>query len=118
MILKFSDTTLGRDTPADVREAIKAGVANTPEHVARSTMKGMADPAVWKDDPIKVPVRMIMAATPFWPADYEKQVRKLAPQLDYLKMEGVGHFLLLEKPKEFNAHLGEFLAKQGALKSR
>ena len=32
------------------------------------------------------------------------------------EFDGVGHFLFMEKPKEFNEALAEFLKKQGVLK--
>jgi pimeloyl-ACP methyl ester carboxylesterase len=38
------------------------------------------------------------------------------PDLDYREFDGVGHFLFLDKPKEFNAALAEFLKKQGVMK--
>jgi pimeloyl-ACP methyl ester carboxylesterase len=76
----------------------------------------MVDPAIWKDDRIEVPVQVILAKAPYWNAEYEESVRKLAPQVDYRVMEGVGHFLMMEKPNEFNEVLAEFLKKQGVLK--
>jgi pimeloyl-ACP methyl ester carboxylesterase len=79
-------------------------------------MKGMLDPAIWKDDPIKVPLQVILAKNPFWNSDYEKYVRTLAPQVEYHVIDGVGHFLMLEKPKEFNDLLAGFLRAQGVLK--
>ena len=76
-----------------------------------SAMKAMTDPEVWKDDPIKVPLQVIVARGPYSTPESEKYVRKLAPHLDYRKMDGVGHFLMMEKPKEFNALLLAFLKK-------
>jgi pimeloyl-ACP methyl ester carboxylesterase len=58
-----------------------------------------------------VPVQVIVAKRPSWAAEHEKYVRELAPGVDYRTMEGVGHFLMMEKPKEFNAILMEFLAR-------
>jgi pimeloyl-ACP methyl ester carboxylesterase len=45
-------------------------------------------------------------------ADYEAFLRKLAPGLDYQVMDGVGHFLMLQKPEEFNAMLSAFLGSK------
>ena len=115
VMLKFADLTFSKLSP-ELRKSMKAVIASTPQHVALGNARAMGDPAIWKDDPIKVPVEMILAAAPIWPADYEKQVRKFAPQLDFHTMKEVAHCLMLEKPKEFNALLGEFLKKQGVLK--
>jgi pimeloyl-ACP methyl ester carboxylesterase len=112
---KFIAGMVTKDTPEEVRRHLKA-YPSAPQHVAVSAMKGMLDPAIWKDDPIKVPVQAILADLPFWTPEYEKYVRKLAPGIDYRKMEDVGHFLMMEKPKEFNAILMEFLKKNGVVK--
>jgi pimeloyl-ACP methyl ester carboxylesterase len=114
-MLRFADRTFGPDASPEVRRSMKEVIAATPRHVALGNMKAMADPAVWKDDPIKVPVQMILAPAPVWPADYEGRVRKLAPRLEFHRMPGVGHCLMLEKPKEFNALLAGFLVQQGVL---
>ncbi|HLJ91794.1 MAG TPA: alpha/beta hydrolase [Gemmataceae bacterium] len=113
-MLHFADMTFGK-LPADLRQSMKAIIASTPQHVALGVAKAMQEPAIWKDDPIQIPVLMVLSATPIWPADYEQQVRKIAPQLEFYKMKDAGHCLTLEKPKEFNALLGEFLKKQSVL---
>ena len=38
------------------------------------------------------------------------------PDVDYQKMDDVGHFLMMEKPKEFNALMMAFLKKNGLVK--
>jgi len=34
------------------------------------------------------------------------------PNMEYKEISGTGHFLMLEKPEEFNRQLAEFLDKQ------
>lgn len=114
---KAIDSFFTDQTPADVRKSVKAAMQSTPQHVAVSAMKGMGDPEIWKEDKIEVPLQVILARQgPFWSADYEKQSRQLVPQMDYRVMDDVGHFLMLERPKEFNEVLGGFLRKQGLLR--
>jgi pimeloyl-ACP methyl ester carboxylesterase len=113
---KFIDAMLTKATPAEVRKHLKDTYPTAPKHVAVSAMKAMLDPSIWKDDPIKVPVQTILAKGPNWTAEYEKYVRKLAPEIDYQTMEGVGHFLMMEKPKEFNAIMMAFLKKNEVVK--
>jgi pimeloyl-ACP methyl ester carboxylesterase len=115
-IAKMVDGMFTPQTPAEVRKSVKAVMVSAPQHVAMGAMKGMWDPAVWKDDDITVPLQVIVAKSPFWSADYQAYVRKHAPQVDYRVMDGVGHFLMLEKPAAFNDILGEFLKKQGFFK--
>lgn len=115
-LLGSIDTRFGHMAAA-VREEMKAVIAATPDHVADSVMRGLGDPAIWNNDPISVPVQMILAAGRYsiWPPDYEQQVRKMAPQLDFRKISDSGHCVMIDKPKEFNDILGEFLKEQGAI---
>jgi pimeloyl-ACP methyl ester carboxylesterase len=113
---QFVDRAFSKEAPAGLRQSVKAIMQSAPQHVAVAATRGMVDPAIWKDDEIKVPLLVILAKNPFWTADYEKYVRKLAPQVDYQVMDGVGHFLMMEKPAEFNKRLSAFLEKQGVLK--
>jgi pimeloyl-ACP methyl ester carboxylesterase len=106
-----------KDTPEEARQVIKSGMGSAPQHVTVSAMKEMFNPAIWKDDEkIEVPMEVIVAKSPNWPPDYEPFVRKIAPKVDYHVMEGVGHFLMMEKPKEFNELMTGFLKKEGFVK--
>lgn len=98
-----------------LRDATLATVLATPQHVMVGSFEGMRDPAIWKDDPIGVPLLVLNARAPFWTPEYVAYVRKLAPQVDYRVIEGPGHFLMLEKPQEFNAAILDFLRKQKLL---
>jgi pimeloyl-ACP methyl ester carboxylesterase len=75
----------------------------------------MADEKVYEKDPIKVPVLAILAKSPFWPADTEQFLRSLAPKLEYYMWADVSHFLMMEKPQEFNQTLEGFLSKNRLL---
>jgi pimeloyl-ACP methyl ester carboxylesterase len=103
-------------TPADVKKHIASMISAAEPAVAISSMRGMLDPKAWSKEPIHVPSQALMAKAPFWNDDYKAFVKKLVPGIDYHEFDGVGHVLFMEKPKEFNAVLGEFLRKQGAMK--
>jgi pimeloyl-ACP methyl ester carboxylesterase len=94
-----------------LRERIKKMMLSTPQHVAVSEFEGSADPQVWTPDKIEAPVLMILAKQPVWTEEYEQFVRSIVPNLDYQLWENVSHFLMLEKPREFNAALVAFLQK-------
>ncbi|MCA1632680.1 MAG: alpha/beta hydrolase [Acidobacteria bacterium] len=102
--------------PAALRAEVKAAMLSTPQHVAVSAMEGMADDAVWTEDQIKVPVLAVLARSPFWPADNEQRFRKLAPELDYRMWEGASHFLMMDRPAEFNRELSEFISRRKLMK--
>jgi pimeloyl-ACP methyl ester carboxylesterase len=102
---------------AALRDKIKALMLKTPQHVAVSEFEATANEDLWKEDKIDVPVLMIMAKQPAWSPEYEQWVRKLIPKLDYQVWENVSHFVMMEKPREFNAALLKFL-EQNQLANR
>jgi pimeloyl-ACP methyl ester carboxylesterase len=96
-----------------LRERVLAEMLATPQHVMLGAMEGMfgAGQPAWDLSKVRVPVLVINAKNPMWTAEYETYVRSLSPQTDYRIIEGVGHFLMLEKPAEFNAALTDMLRK-------
>ena len=98
-----------------LRDKIKALMMKTPQYVAVSEFEATADEDLWKEDKIEVPVLMILAKQPAWSPEYEQFVRKLAPRLDYQVWENVSHFLMMEKPREFNAAVLKFLQENKLL---
>jgi pimeloyl-ACP methyl ester carboxylesterase len=113
---RFLAGMLRPSTPKAARARIERIVMGTDPRVAISSMRGMLDPKLWKDDPVRVPALALMAKSPLWTDDYKAFAKKLVPGLDYRELDGVGHFLFMEKPKEVNAALAEFLKKQGVTK--
>ena len=67
---------------------------------------------------IEVPVLVILAKQPAWSPEYETFVRGLIPKLDYQVWEDVSHFLMMDKPREFNAAVLKFLEQQKLLPNR
>ena len=114
---KFIDLMLGQVSPT-MREQIKTSMLSTPQNVSISAMESMSDPVIWKEDKIEVPVLAIMAKSPFLPADGEQSYRSIAPKLDYQVWTGVSHFLMMEKPAEFNDAVAKFLSKNKLLLKR
>ena len=106
----------GPQLSTEMKERIQASFLNTPQYVLVSAMEGMADDSIWGQDKISVPVLATMAKSPFWPADTEQFYKSIAPNLDFQMWEGVGHFLMMEKPKQFNETVIAFLDKNALLK--
>jgi pimeloyl-ACP methyl ester carboxylesterase len=103
---KFLGGMLGPNLPAPAKELIERLIANTSPRVAISSMNGMMDEKIWKDDQVKVPSQALMAKSPFWTEEYKEFAKKLVPDLDYREFDGTGHFLFMEKPAEFNTAVG------------
>jgi pimeloyl-ACP methyl ester carboxylesterase len=102
----------------ELQEFVLSEMLKTPQHVIISAME---EPMVAVDQPdwdlkrVNVPLLVVHAKDPFWTADYETYVHSVSPQTDYHIMEGVGHFLMLEKPAQFNDILTEMLRKFGSI---
>ena len=96
-----------------LRDRVTAEMLATPQPVMLSAMAAMLDPAQpdWILRKVDAPILVINAQSPWWANGYESYVRSLSPQVDYRVLAGVGHFLMLEKPADFNAILLEMLQK-------
>jgi len=106
----------GPNLSPELQAKIQASFLSTPQHVIVSAMEGMADVSIWGQDKINVPVLAILAKSPFWPPDTEQFYCSIAPDLEFQMMAGVGHFLMMEKPKQFNDAVLAFLDKKALLK--
>jgi pimeloyl-ACP methyl ester carboxylesterase len=96
-----------------LRNRILADVLATPQHVMSSAMEGMTSEVQpnWDLKKVQVPVLIINAKNPMWTPEYEAYAKELSPKAEYRVIEGPGHFLMLERPVEFNAVLLELLQK-------
>ena len=108
----------GPSLSADSKERIQASRLSTPQYVLVSAWEGMADPSIWGEDKINVPVLAIMAKNPFFGPDLEQRYRGIAPNMDFRLWDGVGHFVMTERPKEFNEAVLGFLDKNTLLKKQ
>ncbi|HEV8138152.1 MAG TPA: alpha/beta hydrolase, partial [Pyrinomonadaceae bacterium] len=106
----------GPNLSAEVKQRISAASMSTPQHVLVSAFEGMLDDSIWGEDKINVPVLAIMAKTALLPPNAEESFRAVAPKLDFEIFDGVGHFLMMEKPKEFDAAVIAWLDKNSLLK--
>jgi len=98
-----------------LRDRVMSEMLTTPQHVMLGAMLGMFGPDQpdWILHKVNAPVLVINVRSPWWNGDYENYVRSLSPQSDYVVMEDVGHFPMLEKPAEFNDTLMSMLRKHG-----
>ncbi|HJP94181.1 MAG TPA: alpha/beta hydrolase [Pyrinomonadaceae bacterium] len=102
--------------PAAEKERISSSFASTPQYVLVSAMENMNQDSLYGPDKINVPVFAILAKSPFWTPDTEQFLHSLAPDLELQWWEGVGHFLMIERPKQFNEAVIAFLDKKSLLK--
>jgi pimeloyl-ACP methyl ester carboxylesterase len=112
---KFVDAMTKPMKDAAARSEIKSAMLQTPQHVSVSEMESILPDELWRPDKINVPTLVILAKQPAWNAEYEAFVRGLVPNVDYRVWDGVSHFLMIDRPQEFNATVAEFVAKNHLL---
>jgi sigma-B regulation protein RsbQ len=105
------------DLQAGLRRMILGPALATPPAVAVAAMRAMYDPAIWRNDPIAVPLLVVVAKKTGWPPSTRALVQRLAPGARYEEMDGVSHYLMLESPDAFNPILTTFLDSLGVLRS-
>jgi pimeloyl-ACP methyl ester carboxylesterase len=114
---KFISTLFPVPGTDELRDRVMSEMLATPQHVMLGAMLGMFGPDQpdWILQKVNAPVLVINVRSPWWNNAYEAYVRSLSPQSDYVTMEGVGHFPILEKPAEFNALLMSMLRRFGLI---
>src|SRR5690606_5095818 len=98
-------------TAPELRAHILQMMLGAPEATATGAMAAMFDPANRTDGIIEAPALAIMASTGRMP-DLQR-TREVIPQFEAVQVPGTGHFLMMEKPAEFNELLRGFLDKIG-----
>jgi len=79
-----------------------------PESTAAGAMEAMFEPSAWNDATLDLPVLGLYADKSA--LNNPAYMKQHFPKLEYHEIAGSGHFLMLEKPEEFNRLLLEFLA--------
>jgi len=112
--LKFREANtrgmFSASTTPELQRKIVRMMRLAPASTAAGAMEAMWDPAIWKNDVIALPVLAIYAEHSALASPALMQQRY--PRLEYTEIPGTGHFLMLEKPAEFNRLLLEFLDRQ------
>jgi len=95
-------------TPVPLQEQILKMMMSAPEATATGAMAAILDSSRWRSDPVTIPVLGIYAS-PSGPGG--DNLERVFPKLERHEISGAGHFLMMEKPEEFNRLLGAFLTK-------
>jgi sigma-B regulation protein RsbQ len=97
-------------TTPETQKHILSMMLTAPEATAVGAIKAMFDPTQWKDEVFPQPVLGLYADHST--AANREYMKTHYPKMEYAEISGTGHFLMLEKPEEFNRFLLEFLDKQ------
>jgi pimeloyl-ACP methyl ester carboxylesterase len=112
--LKTRETTIrsmfSASTTPDMQKHILSMMLAAPESTAVGAMQATFDPGNWKGDVFPEPVLGLYADHSR--AGDREYMKTHFPNMDYEEIAGTGHFLMMEKPEEFNRLLIAFLDKQ------
>ncbi len=96
-------------TPPAVQQHVLKMMLAAPEATANGAMLATFDASNWKDDVMTLPVLGIYAENSrLGNPEYS---RTIFPALEYVEVPGTGHFVMMEKPLEFNRLLTAFVNK-------
>lgn len=96
-------------TPESVRNYAMSTMTKTPQFVAYSTMKNMVEERYWTNEKIEIPSLIIAAKSSQIPPNYKDIMQMLYSNMQYVEMDSVGHFIMMEQPSKFNSMLEEFI---------
>ena len=96
-------------TPAALQQKILAMMLAAPEATAVGAMMSIMDPALRKNDVAPMPALAVWAGTAQQMPKLE-EARQTLSRYEQTQVAGTGHFLMMEKPDEFNQLLSDFLA--------
>jgi pimeloyl-ACP methyl ester carboxylesterase len=98
----------GPATTPQLQQHILKMMLGTTEATAAGAMTATWDQSWVKNDPITVPVLGVYAARPLASRD---AITRIFPKVEYHEIPGSAHFLMMEKPDEFNQLLSAFLRR-------
>ena len=97
------------ETPAALQQHILDMMLGAPAATASGAMDAMFSQRAEAGDVIEAPALAVVAGTAALPdAD---AMREILPNFEAAQVPGTGHFLMMEKPEEFNRLLAGFLEK-------
>jgi pimeloyl-ACP methyl ester carboxylesterase len=104
---KMIDGMFVPQTSETLRTKIKAMMLATPATTASGARTAMFDPRIQSTQIITAPALTIYAGTSLLPQN--QSTKEVLPNWEGTQIAGTGHFVMMEKPEEFNRLLRAFL---------
>jgi sigma-B regulation protein RsbQ len=96
-------------TPAPIQQHVLKMMLAAPEATATGAMIATFDASNRNDEVMTLPVLGIYAGGS--PMASRESLKKIFPNSEYVQVAGTGHFVMMERPEEFNRLLEAFLGK-------
>jgi pimeloyl-ACP methyl ester carboxylesterase len=102
------DSMFGPAASPRSRREITSMMMSTSDATAQGSSWSMFDPANQSERIIPAPALTIYAGRPLFPI--APRTKELIPNWAYTQVAGTGHFVMIERPREFNRLLASFLS--------
>ena len=99
-------------TPKPLQDHVLKMMLAAPEATAYGAMVATFDPKVWGNDVMTMPALGLFADKSA--LGNPEITKKVLPNYEHHEVAGTGHFVMMEKPREFNALLTAFVDKLSA----
>jgi len=99
-------------TPKPLQDHVLKMMLSAPEATAYGAMVATFDPKIWGNDVMTMPVLGLFADKSA--LGNPESTKKLFPNYEHHEIPGTGHFLMMERPREFNALLTAFVDRLAA----
>jgi pimeloyl-ACP methyl ester carboxylesterase len=96
------------DTPPALQQKILKMMLKAPEATAEGAMRSIMDPSLRQADVTPMPALAIWAGTNKQIPDVDEE-KKILPHYSQTQVAGTGHFVMMEKPEEFNRLVTTFV---------
>jgi pimeloyl-ACP methyl ester carboxylesterase len=95
------------ETPPALQQHILDMMLGAPDATAAGAMGAMFNQGAGANEVVQAPALAVVAGTADLPN--AETMRAVVPNFEATQVAGTGHFLMMEKPAEFNRLLSEFL---------
>lgn len=96
-------------TPEALQNRVLKMMLSAPETTATGAFEALLDRSQWRSDQVTLPVLGIYAEQSF--SANPDLLKTVFPKLEFHVIPGTAHFLMMEKPDEFNKLLTDFLKR-------
>ena len=110
----FLEPLFVESTPESIRRKAVDTMKSSPAHAANSALSEFCRAKVWlNESPLSIPVLAVYALSEDYPPDNKEYLLSLFPRMEFHLWENVSHFLMMDRPGEFNALVAAFLLNNG-----
>ena len=114
-VASMIDSMGGRGLAQEDLDAIKVMAASIDQATLFDSVVATADPTMWSDDALELPVLALLAEQPTWSESYRAQVEERLPNVDWVIWSDVSHYLMMQRPEDFEQTLGDWLEDKSLL---